>query len=165
MNGADLYASFGAGGGTLISRSRDDGVTWQGLDTLFSVFVYDIGREGKTLYAGRVDGLWRRSIDSVASTPPDVTPSRLMFAIIGAQPVGNRVRFGFDLPEASPVTLEVFDVAGRRVGEAIHETRPAGHGEIAWDAEALPVGVYHARLIAGGRHATLRLVHASMGSP
>ena len=160
MSGNDLFASFGAGGGTLITMSRDDGVTWQSVDSLFSVFVYDIACQGKTLYAGRVDGLWRRSIDSVVSTPPDLTPSRLTFAIVGAQPVGNLVRFKFDLPEASSIAIEVFDVAGRRVGETIHEARPAGHGEIAWDAGRLATGVYHARLTAGGRQATTRLVRA-----
>ena len=157
-SGNDLFASFGAGGGTLISMSRDDGVTWQNVDTLFSVFVYDIARQGPTLYAGRVDGLWRRSIANVVATPPEITPSRLTFAIAGAQPVGNHVRFAFDLPEASLISIEVFDIAGRRVGEAIHETRPAGHGEAAWDATLLRTGVYHARLVAGTRHATVRLL-------
>lgn len=158
MFGNDLISSQGAGGGTLITMSRDDGVTWQGLDSLFGVFVYKITRQGTALYAGRVDGLWRRSLADIDSVPENVPPSSLSFAIAGRHPVvGNAVRFTLDLPEAGPIAVDIFDTAGRRVG-AIRERRPAGRGEIAWNAGPLPSGVYFAQLSAGGRHATAKLV-------
>jgi hypothetical protein len=157
MFGNDLFTSLGAGGGTLIAMSRDDGVTWQGLDSLFSVFTYKIARQGTTLYAGRVDGLWRRSLADIDSVPGEVPPSPLAFGIAGPRPVvGGPVRFSFALPEAGPIAIDVFDVAGRRVG-AIRETRPAGRGELDW-VDRLASGIYYARLTAAGRRATLRLV-------
>jgi hypothetical protein len=155
--GTDIFVSLGAANGTLIALSQDDGVTWQILDTLPFAQTYDLDRQGTTLYAGRVGGLWRRSIEDIVSVPGERT-SRLAFAIAGSQPVGDRVRFTFELPEASPIAIEVFDVAGRRVGETIREARPAGHGEIGWDAGRLAAGVYHARLIATERQATTRLL-------
>lgn len=156
--GNDLFASFGAGGGTLIARSRDDGVTWQGVDSLFNVFVYKIARQGTALYAGRVDGLWRRSLAGIDSVPEAAPPPRLAFAIAGQRPmVGATVRFSFDLPEPGPIAIDVFDPAGRRVA-SIRETRRAGPGEIDWDAGRLASGVYFARLTAPGGRATLRLV-------
>jgi len=57
----------------------------------------------------------------------------------------------------------VFDVAGRRAGDSIRDRRPAGHGEIEWDASHLTAGVYHARLTAPGRQATARLVRVAAG--
>ncbi len=161
--GTDLYVSLGAANGTLIALSHDDGVTWQGLDTLASAQTYDLARQGTTLYAGRVGGLWRRSIANIVSVPGGDAPSRLAFAIAGSQPVGDRVRFQFELPEAGSVAIEVFDVAGRRVGDGIRDARPAGHGEIDWDAGRLPAGVYHARLTAAGERATARLVRTAAG--
>jgi len=159
MYGSDLFASFGAGGGTLIAMSRDDGATWQGVDSLFNVFTYKLARVGSTLYAGRVDGLWRRPIPGLSSAPGNDAPAHLAFAVSGRNPVlGDRVRFAFDLPEPGPIVIDVFDIAGRRVG-AIQETRPAGHGEAVWDTGELSAGVYFARLTAAGRHATARLVH------
>jgi hypothetical protein len=162
LDGTDVYASLGTGGGSLITMSRDDGGTWQNLDTLASVFVYDLARVETTLYAGRVDGLWRRSIANVVSVPPGGgSPSApLTFAIAGAQPIGDRVRFTFELPDPGPIAIQVFDVEGRRVGDAIRETRPAGHGETSWDASRLSAGVYYARLTAAPGHATARLVRA-----
>lgn len=155
--GSDLIASMGAGGGTLITMSRDDGVTWQSLDSLFGVFVYKIARQGTTLYAGRVDGLWQRSLATIDSVPVETPAPRLVLAV-GPNPVrGDRVHFSFDLPEAGPITVDVFDVAGRRVG-SIRELRAAGHGAIDWDAGRLATGVYYARLTAGERRATVRLV-------
>jgi len=158
----DVWASQGTGGGTLISRSHDGGVTWENVDTLFSQFFYDLAREGTTLYGARVDGLWRRSIAGVVSVPT-ITPGRLAFAISGAQPVGGRVHFAFELPEAGPISIDVYNVAGRRVGDGIRELRPAGPGSVDWDASSLGSGVYFARLTAAGRHATARLVH--IGGP
>lgn len=63
MRGPDLFASFGGGGGTLIALSHDEGLTWQDLDTL-AVGVYRLAVSGSDLYAGRVDGLWRRSVST-----------------------------------------------------------------------------------------------------
>jgi hypothetical protein len=156
--GHDLFASLGAGGGTLITMSRDDGTTWQSLDSLFGVFTYKLARQGTTLYAGRVDGLWKRSIANVAAVP-DGALARLSFAIAGRHPpVGDDVRFAFELPDAGPIEIDVFDVTGRRAG-VIRETRPAGRGEVRWNAGQLRSGVYFARLTAAGSHATTRLVH------
>jgi len=159
LQGSDVFASLGTGAGSLITVSRDDGATWQNLDTLAAVFVYDLARVETTLYAGRVDGLWRRSIAGVASVPGGGTPrAPLSFAIAGSQPIGDRVRFTFDLPEAGPIAIDVFDVEGRRVGDAIRETRAAGHGEMGWDASSLSAGVFFARLTAARGEATARLV-------
>ena len=157
-HGTDFFVSLGAGNGTLIALSHDDGVTWQGLDTLAFALTYDLGVQETTLYAGRVGGLWRRSIANIVSVPPGGAPARLAFAIRGSQPVGDRVRFSFELPAAGPIAIEVFDVAGRRVGDAIRENRPAGPGETEWDAGRLPAGVYLARLSATGERAIARLV-------
>jgi len=158
LDGNDVYASMGTGGGTLIARSHDGGVTWENVDTLFSQFFYDLAREGTTLYGARVDGLWRRSIANPVSVPP-VVPRRLAFTIAGSQPVGDRVRFTFELPEAGPIAIELFDAAGRRVEDVIRESRPAGLGGVEWSAGSMASGVYFARLNASGQHATARLIH------
>jgi hypothetical protein len=162
-HGADFFVSLGAADGTLIALSHDDGFTWLGLDTLAGAQTYDMALQETTLYAGRVGGLWRRSIVGIVSVPGGGAPSRLAFAIAGSQPVGDRVRFKFELPQAGPIAIEVFDVAGRRMGDGIREARPAGHGEIEWDAGRLPAGVYHARLTAAGDRATARLVRTARG--
>jgi hypothetical protein len=157
MRGTDVFASLGAGGGSLIAVSGDDGVTWQNLDTLVSVGVYRLAVHGSDLYAGRVDGLWRRSIATVP-VPDDIAPVRLGFAVAGSQPIGDGVRFRIDLPAPGPIVLEFFDVAGRRAAGSIRGSWPAGSHEIRWDARGLAPGVYLARLTAGRERAVARMV-------
>lgn len=156
MVGHDLIANFGAFSST-ISLSRDQGATWQTLETL-AVPVTGLAVVGNTIYASRADGLWRRPAIELAAVPGGGAPSRLAFAIAGSQPVGDRVRFTFDLPESGPIAIDVFDIAGRKVGNAIRETRPAGHGAIEWATGGLAAGVYHARLTASGGRVTARLI-------
>lgn len=70
QRGGELFAAFGNGGATIIARSADDGATWQVLDTQPAVFVNRIAIRGTDLYAGRLDGLWRRS----TATPVKALP-------------------------------------------------------------------------------------------
>jgi hypothetical protein len=159
--GTDLFASLGAANGTLVALSHDDGATWLNLDLLPGALTYDMALQETTLYAGRVGGVWRRSIANVVSVPGGGHRPRVSLAIAGAHPAGDRVRFAFELPEPGPLEIEVFDVTGRRVGDAIREVRPAGPGEVAWDASHLAAGVYLARLSAAGERARARLVHTA----
>jgi hypothetical protein len=159
LRGRDVFADFGTGGGTVIGLSRDDGVTWQLIESQDFVFTSQLAIRGNDLYAGRLDGLWRRSIDTV-SEPDGGAPTRLRLAIAGSQPIGDDVRFRFDLPAPGAAAIEVFDVTGRRTGDPIRGSWPAGPNEVAWDAHGLSAGVYMARLRAGREQAVLRMIRA-----
>ncbi len=114
--------------------------------------------EAPRLYAARVDGLWRRSI-AATSVPVGGDPKSLRFALAGPQPFGNEARLRFDLPEAGVVTLEIFDVLGRRAAERIEASWSSGPHEVSLDARRLGPGVYAARLTAAGTSEVVRLVH------
>lgn len=157
IRGRHVFAAFGTGATTFIEHSDDDGATWDLLDEQSFTFVYKLAVVGDDLYAGRADGLWRRSTANVSVPPGRTAPLR--FAIAGPQPVRDDVRLRFDLPEAGSAAIEVFDVVGRRAGERIAGAWPAGPHEVAWDARGLAPGVYAARLTAGGRQESIRIVH------
>jgi len=156
LRGADLFASFGTGAGSSIQVSRDGGATWDLIETLPLVFTFDIARSGDELYAARFDGLWRRSIETV-SVPRTPDPTNLRFAIVGPQPVRDEARFGFELPEAGNVVIELFDVAGRK-SNRLEGAWPGGSHEVALRTQGLAPGVYLARLIAGGRSEVVRMI-------
>jgi len=155
MRGHDLFAAFSAGTAT-ISLSRDEGSTWQTLETVSA--TSGLAVHANTLYASRIDGLWRRSLEDIpnVSVPPQARALR--FAITGRQPVRDGVRFRFELPAPGLAQIEVFDLAGRHVASLAGEIYPAGASEIAWNAQALAPGVYHARLTAGPQTQALRFV-------
>ena len=64
-----VFASFGTSLFANIEYSLDDGASWQVLDTLPAVFVFGLATHDNTLYAARLDGLWQRSIATVAAKP------------------------------------------------------------------------------------------------
>jgi len=159
VRGHDLLAAFGIGLTSVLEFSGDDGATWQEIETRMNTGIYRLAISGSDLYAGRIDGLWRRPLATLA-VPGDGPPAQVRFAIAGSQPIGDEVRFRFDLPEPSPVTIEVFDVAGRRAADPIRGSWPAGRNESSWNARGLGPGVYLARLTAGSRRAVVRMVRA-----
>ncbi|MFN8589015.1 MAG: FlgD immunoglobulin-like domain containing protein [Candidatus Eisenbacteria bacterium] len=87
----------------------------------------------------------------------------LALSIAGRNPTRGGAVLRCALPAAERVRVSVHDVAGRLVRELVNEPLAAGTREFAWDGrdtggERAAPGVYLARLQAGARVATARLV-------
>lgn len=61
----------------------------------------------------------------------------------------------FELGEAGPIRLTIYDLLGRLVATLVEAPRPAGRHTVVWDAAGLPSGTYYARL-EGPRHTGIR---------
>lgn len=77
-------------------------------------------------------------------------------------PFNPRTTIKYDLPEASPVRLSVFDVAGRWVRTLVDDSMPQGRHEAVWDGRdssgrEVGSGSYLARLEFGGQVETVRM--------
>jgi hypothetical protein len=155
--GHRLFGAFNRDNDVVIEHSGDDGATWEMLDVLPQALVFQMATVGTDLYAGRADGLWRRSIATV-SVPGNDARAGLGLALAGAQPVAHDVRLRFNMPEAGNASIEVFDVAGRRAAELAQPSLSAGPHEVSWSARELGPGVYAVRLTAGQRQEVVRLV-------
>ena len=75
-------------------------------------------------------------------------PSSLILSAF-PNPFNAQTTIRFDLPIRSHVTLDVFDVLGRRVAELTEGMREAGTHQVTFDASALSSGIYFVRMIAG----------------
>jgi hypothetical protein len=73
------------------------------------------------------------------------------FEPVYPNPAREAATFRFSLPHAAPVTLEVYDVLGRRVALLVDDELAAGAHEARWRAAAAAPGVYVVRLRAGER--------------
>jgi hypothetical protein len=55
----------------------------------------------------------------------------------------------YDLPQASHVTLTVYDLLGREVATLVNNVEEPGHKSVEWNAAAVASGVYFYQLKAG----------------
>ena len=92
----------------------------------------------------------------------DGPPTVLRFAPPRPNPLRRSATFAFDLPEAAPVSLAIFDAGGRRVAELANGPWPAGRHHLDWvaarDGKALPAGLYFASFRTPGMNRLARLV-------
>ncbi|MEE9457601.1 MAG: T9SS type A sorting domain-containing protein [bacterium] len=72
-------------------------------------------------------------------------------------PARETTTIAFTLAEAGDVTLEVFDLSGRKVATVAEGHRRVGENEATLDASTLAAGVYIYRLRAGDKVAAKRL--------
>jgi hypothetical protein len=83
--------------------------------------------------------------------------------MVRPNPFASSTELRFTLAEPGAVELTLHDVTGRRVADLSVAELPAGEHGIEWDGRdadgrALPAGVYFARLRAGDRQSTSKIV-------
>jgi hypothetical protein len=67
-------------------------------------------------------------------------------------PFNSMVVIRFDLRDASPIDLRIYDITGREVATLDTRHLTLGENEIVWNAEGMPSGIYFARLsVVGGQ--------------
>ena len=56
---------------------------------------------------------------------------------------------GYDIPRASEVVLNVYNVLGENIATLVSARQPAGHYEVKWNAGNSPSGIYYYKITAG----------------
>jgi hypothetical protein len=98
------------------------------------------------------------------SAAPDVVPAALEPGTTAPNPFRASTTIHFALTQRSPVRLDVYNVAGRRVRELIaSQNLSAGEHRMVWNGRddrgrKVPAGIYFYRLDAGTTGFTGRLV-------
>ena len=87
-------------------------------------------------------------------------PMKLTLTLEGANPAMAEARFRLGLPTAAHVNLSVHDVTGRLVACLVDGDCGPGYHVASWlpRETRTPAGIYFARLVAGGRVLTRKLV-------
>jgi predicted outer membrane repeat protein len=73
-------------------------------------------------------------------------------------PFNTTTTIRYSLPAASDVTLDIYDVLGRKVARLVEERQPAGYHRALWQASDVNSGVYFYKIKAGGRSETGRMI-------
>ncbi len=106
--------------------------------------------------------LWiQAAIRYATSTPVDTdqNPSALRLHLAGPNPFRDATMLAYGVPQSGPVSLEVFDLLGRRVATLVDGVQPTGTYTVPFAPEALSSGLYLARITAAGQSRTLYLTH------
>jgi hypothetical protein len=88
---------------------------------------------------------------SVAVPQPDAAPALVARHGAWPNPFNPRVTVAFTLTATADVSLDVYDLRGRRLATLAAGELAAGTHQRSWDASGLPSGTYAYRLIAAGR--------------
>ena len=104
--------------------------------------------------------LLQADVGTAIEQTADTVPERFSLGANYPNPFNPTTRLPFEVAEAGPVTLTVYDALGRPVATLIDAPMAPGRYEATWDAARLPSGLYMARLEAGRHTATRRLILA-----
>jgi len=103
--------------------------------------------------------------DDPDGTPPATAPMVTTLYRVSPNPFNPSTTLHFNLAEASLVTVEVYDVSGRRVRVLLDDAREVGRYSVKWDGTGddgheVGSGIYLARMVtsAGYRGATKLVV-------
>jgi hypothetical protein len=77
---------------------------------------------------------------------------------VSPNPFNPTTSISFDLPASSHVTLDVYDLHGRRMASLLDTSMPAGSHCTSWNAEGLASGMYFFRLESRSEVITTRAV-------
>jgi hypothetical protein len=168
-----------------VDVSSDNGTSWVNLETLSETrrlweqvdfylpdyitptnqvrlrFIADDSGGGSIVEAG-IDDFEVFAVRVASDAPEDVTnpiATRLFPASPNPLTSSTSATLRFQLPRNGAVTLEIVDVAGRRVQELVNGVLPAGQHAIGWNGRddsgrLVPGGVYFQKLTAGGTEHT-----------
>lgn len=73
-------------------------------------------------------------------------------------PFNPSTKIQYTIPEASFVTLKVFNILGKQVDQLINEDQNAGTYRAVFDAKDFPSGIYIAKLSAGNYTKTIKMI-------
>ncbi|MCU0606933.1 MAG: Ig-like domain-containing protein, partial [Candidatus Edwardsbacteria bacterium] len=160
-----LFLAKRQGGDLLISAASWPGAAGDG--SLFAVPVSSGAGGDRTatldyrLYDGAGAEVASGSVSCAVSGAPGLPPS---FALGRAapNPALRRATISYQLPAASPVRLEVYNITGQRVATLVDAAQPAGYYARDWDltddgGRRVGAGVYFYKLAAGTHHSIGKL--------
>ncbi len=105
--------------------------------------------------SNRLGGGMEKSISSTLSVTP--LPTEFALHLNYPNPFNPSTTINYDLPEASNVSLVVYDVLGRKVIDLVSGSKEAGYHSAIWNASSIASGVYFARFTATDANGQVKL--------
>lgn len=75
-------------------------------------------------------------------------PEEYSLAQNNPNPFNATTTIRYCLPEASKVTIDIYDILGRKIETLVQEKQAAGYHQVVWDATEQPSGIFFYRIKA-----------------
>lgn len=114
------------------------------------------GTSGDFIYLSSI------TIEESTALGEHARPASVLLLENAPNPFNPTTELRFELAQGGPVQLEIYDLGGRMVNSLLQGLLPAGTHAVAWDGRssagnAVPSGVYLARLVASGEQRLHRM--------
>jgi hypothetical protein len=116
---------------------------------LIYVSWVDVLKEGGT------ESIWAKVLDWNDPTPSTINENNKFQIPLAYKlnqnypnPFNPKTTIEFDLPKASDVRIEVYNITGQKIQTLLNEKKPAGSHQVEFNAEKLSSGVYFYRIEA-----------------
>lgn len=118
---------------------------------------------GGTYFMGETEDYPIRITPSLVSVDEPDVPHSLWFGPLSPNPSSTTTMLRFTLPTSEHVTIDAFDVNGRRVRQLLSHRMSAGQHVLQWDfrddrGHAVPVGLYLVKLRVNDQLITRRAI-------
>jgi parallel beta-helix repeat protein len=105
--------------------------------------------KGTSDYLTRLNNLLQNKFGINSEEKEQIIPKEYSLYQNYPNPFNPTTTIKFDIPKDGLITLEIFDILGRRIAALINENRSAGSYEQVFNASSLASGVYVYKLQAG----------------
>lgn len=90
------------------------------------------------------------TVSAVTDNPDaESLPERVFLHQNYPNPFSTSTKIKFEIPNSTHVSLNIYDITGRKVKELINDFKNAGSYEVSFDGSALTSGVYFSRIETG----------------
>jgi hypothetical protein len=89
---------------------------------------------------------------------PNEIPTKFSLNPNYPNPFNSSTTISYGIPSESEVTLEIYDILGKRVASLVNQKQPVGNYQVNWNAGGMPSGAYFARLKAGQQSQTMKMI-------
>lgn len=134
-------------GGSGVFYSGDEGENWIDfgdglpfLNTIEELIVY-----GDKIFASTSDGLWQRDTSDIVTGLTDdgnYIPRKSQISYNYPNPFNATTAIHFNQPVTSELSVEVYDLQGRRLEKPYDGILPAGEHSVIWKAGTFSSGIY-----------------------
>ncbi len=137
------------GGGVLVSD--DAGASFSLMnDNLGNLNVHCLAIDSnERLLAGTSNGIYYYDTMIDVTLNDHLIPDQLTINQNYPNPFNTSTSIRYELPKKSHITIEIYDILGRRVTTLFDGFQLAGYYQTVWNAENIPSGMYFYKLQAG----------------